>query len=567
MVGRHTIAAAPSHLSDQMTHNSPTKKRVWRQRVLWASGISVSLVVVWLAINIRPLVRTGSPLVTVSLETTGIVSPLDSNGDVDYLLALNQIASNGVTPENNAMVKIILALGPNVEGPIPGEFFDRLGMAPPPIDGNYFVSFPKWLERNGSSNRPDASEDPFLVLKHQNQLAKQFDFAFANPWSSDTCPELAEWREQQSNALALIRDGITQPQYYQPMISSRIDDVDVLSVKNVIASQLQVVAVAMSVDAMWHLHNGDVDASFNEAFAVYRLARHLNTSPQLIDGVTAVSLHTIADSIVVSICLSGKATENQLTTVLEKLNSIQPPLGCSRRLKTGSQFLMLDTVRALGRGDISFSELTVSADQQHDASASRIDKIGMNMVDASETMKVVKSWSDRYIDASNLTTWPDRRDAYARLDDDMQKLIISVSDPIRLARTFLAGRGAKGRLLADRIVTMLRPLVIIVETSEQHGILIFNRAKIAVALAAFQKKNGYYPANLDLLIPEHFTALPQDGFGNGPFKYKTSKNAFELYSVGENGIDENGLRLSPLSDDWKLDDALISWDDFINEQP
>lgn len=47
---------------------------------------------------------SGGAKITLSVATTRILEPLDEDGYVDYLGALNRMASAGVTPENNAAV-------------------------------------------------------------------------------------------------------------------------------------------------------------------------------------------------------------------------------------------------------------------------------------------------------------------------------------------------------------------------------------------------------------------------------------------------------------------------------
>ena len=47
------------------------------------------------------------PRITVSHETTRILRPLRGDGYVDYVAALNQMASQGVTPKNNAAVLFV----------------------------------------------------------------------------------------------------------------------------------------------------------------------------------------------------------------------------------------------------------------------------------------------------------------------------------------------------------------------------------------------------------------------------------------------------------------------------
>src|SRR5271163_71889 len=54
--------------------------------------------------------------VTISKETTFITAPLRKDGYVNYVAALNQRFGAGVTPENNAAVPFLKAMGPGEIG-------------------------------------------------------------------------------------------------------------------------------------------------------------------------------------------------------------------------------------------------------------------------------------------------------------------------------------------------------------------------------------------------------------------------------------------------------------------
>jgi len=74
----------------------------------------------------------GSSTFTVSPQTTYVTGPLDKDGYVDYVTALNERLGKGITPEKNANVLICQALGPHPEGSIlPAEYFQWLGIDPP----------------------------------------------------------------------------------------------------------------------------------------------------------------------------------------------------------------------------------------------------------------------------------------------------------------------------------------------------------------------------------------------------------------------------------------------------
>src|SRR5690606_11351594 len=67
--------------------------------------------------------------ITISRETTRLTAPLDEQGYVDYVAAINQQMSKGVTPETNAVVPIVQAVGPGlIDERIRDDYFRRLGI-------------------------------------------------------------------------------------------------------------------------------------------------------------------------------------------------------------------------------------------------------------------------------------------------------------------------------------------------------------------------------------------------------------------------------------------------------
>ena len=76
--------------------------------------------------------------ITVSPETMRLLGPLRPNGTVIYGRACNELAARGVTPENNAVVTLLHALGPkNVQSNDRDLFFAALKIAPVPEKGDY----------------------------------------------------------------------------------------------------------------------------------------------------------------------------------------------------------------------------------------------------------------------------------------------------------------------------------------------------------------------------------------------------------------------------------------------
>ena len=104
--------------------------------LLLVTVVVLLLLWAWGPVGIRML--TGGPAVKVMIseETTHIVKPLRNDGYVDYVAALNEQLSQGVTPQNNMVVLFLKAIGPyNIEEGQRNRYFRLLGIPPLPEEG------------------------------------------------------------------------------------------------------------------------------------------------------------------------------------------------------------------------------------------------------------------------------------------------------------------------------------------------------------------------------------------------------------------------------------------------
>ena len=82
-----------------------------------------------------------APKLPIGKETTYFTGPLDSNGYVNYVAALNDRLSRGITPDTNANVLIWKAIGPTPDNrKMPAEYFKWLGIEEPPPQGDYLIN-------------------------------------------------------------------------------------------------------------------------------------------------------------------------------------------------------------------------------------------------------------------------------------------------------------------------------------------------------------------------------------------------------------------------------------------
>jgi hypothetical protein len=81
---------------------------------------------------------------------------------------------------------------------------------------------------------------------------------------------------------------------------------------------------------------------------------------------------------------------------------------------------------------------------------------------------------------------------------------------------------------------------IFVERSRAKGRL----TATMLALRAYKVEVGHYPATLSELAPKYLRRVPLDPFSNNqPLRYKTTGIEYSLYSIGYDGVDDDGKAL------------------------
>ena len=178
------------------------------------SLVALSILGIVLAIvAVRFFTGKSRILPTISKETTYITEPLRSDGWPDYVAALNQRASKGVTPENNAAVLLWQATGPSaINAKCCKRYFQLLGMAPLPDHGDYFADLDTFVaHREDPHKPPEAAPGVDAVW---NQLWS----AMKRPWSKQEFPVLAGWLAANEKPLALVVEASRHPRFYDPLI-------------------------------------------------------------------------------------------------------------------------------------------------------------------------------------------------------------------------------------------------------------------------------------------------------------------------------------------------------------
>lgn len=489
--------------------------------------------------------------ITSSKETTYLTEPLTEDGRVDYLRALNERAGKGVTVENNAVVPLMRAFGPDVvDESVRKEFFNMLGVAVPPADGNYIESIDTFANRVAESKRDFKTVDAILDAR---------ELATEGPWRSDQFPHIKEWLEINKEPLEHIAAAVNRSHYYFVYLAPGNDnDGELLQdVLLPIARPTRAAAQLLAVRAMLRLGEGRILESQTDALACHRLGRLVGQGASLTEALLAVGIDAVAWHCDVSISQHAEFTSKQAEGFRRQLRQLPPLPDMAEKIDWNERLTYLNNVVYASKNGPERLIESVRG-KPGGANDGATNPNANAAVDWNAALRFGNNWYDRYADAFSKATHSERVRALEQCQEELKSLSKQAVAPKGLANTF----GAK--IVADEsvresnrenvkyllIATLMFPLKQLA-LSEDRARTRERLIDLTLAIAAFHADRDAFSDRLSDLMPDYVDKLPLDIFSDKPLVYMQQDNGYLLYSVGPNLKDDGGadFRASPTGDD------------------
>jgi len=477
--------------------------------------------------------------IRISHETTRITEPLDDEGHVDYVAWLNQRYGEGVTPENNAAVLVVQALGPAPEGdPLPASLFEQLGMPRPVADDKTYRPVDEFIDQiaqrageeatvegdippvNGLDEQPpeaDETPDP------REKLEKQLRSALVRPWSAEDYPWLAE-EVLPRNRAALDRfvEASRRSRWSVPLKP----DVALIEQIVVLQAALRDPGQLLCARAMHRLEAGDLDGACDDIIAVRRLGRLVRQGPTLIDSLVGITVGGWGIRAQAAMAHFGELSTGQRERLAHALDDLPPPHSLAELVDEGERFTALESIQLRARG-----KMAVDMSRSHKAALT-------TGVDWNRVLAQINNDYDQLVSALEPAS------AAARLQDtDKYYDLLSQR---RRNRSILSYTGSiisqhgRSKLVGQLISEIMLPSAISVNNAWNRATVYDDLAGLSLALGAYRAKHGEYPPSLDALVPQYVDALPQDLYTEEPYRYRRTEEGCVIYSVGPNGQDNQG---------------------------
>jgi hypothetical protein len=496
-------------------------------------------------------------LVTISKETTYITEPLQKDGYPDYVAAMNQRLSQGVTPENNAAVPFWKAMGPGgIEKEQREKYFKMLGIPPLPEKGEYYVTFTNFLKTratNDTSPLVTQGDNP------QKQLSDQLQARMKRPWSKRDFPRFAEWLEINEKPLLLMSEACQRPRRYEPLISSDDNEGMVMDVLLTGAQSSRECARALTARAMLRISEGRIDDAWDDLLNCHRLARLTGQGGTLVEALVCLTIDSIACAGDQTFLQNAKLTAGQIAKMRADLDKLPPIPSIADKIDMGERFMFLDSALTTARKGPSFLMKLDGGGARKSVWESLTDSLAPLAVDWDVVLSLGNSWYDRSVAAARKTSRTERVKAANELVKDLGQLTNRARDPKSIALSLLGNpRKANSERIGQMLVALLLPGVQASVEAEDRQTMQFNVTCLAFALAAYRADRGDYPPKLADLVPQYVKNLPKDIFNDeADLKYKLQDGGYLLYSVGRNGKDDGGRSYDDRKDDEDCDDLAV----------
>jgi hypothetical protein len=500
-----------------------------RRRRLWAIVLGIlalfAVLLVWAA-------WPGSSTFTVSPETTYVTEPLDKHGYVDYVTALNDRLCKGITPENNANVLIWQALGPHPEGgTMPPKYFQWLGIESPPEEGEYLVSWRDYVKQHVKTRDS----------KEREAYDDRMTGATKRPYTPKEQPELADWLKQNEKPLALVTQATWLTDYYNPLVPRSTEGWSSGLLSAVLANvqQCRELAAALACRAMLRVSEGKVDEAWQDLLACHRLGRLIARGGTAIEMSVGLAIDNIAARADVAFLDYAKLTSQQAMACLEDLRQLPTMSGLADKIDLGERFVLLSTIMLTARHGTPFVESLLDP-MSRPAKGDQIrDKLFTRSFNWDPAFRNANRWIDRSVAGLHLTGRDAREHEMTAINRDLGRLQGLLANTGIVEGSFM-GSESRGEMIGNIIIVVTLPGFHKIQSAAESCEQRQRNLHVAFALAAYQRDHDRYPAKLDELAPKNLDTIPDDLFSGKPLIYRPDEKGYLLYSVGVNGVDEDG---------------------------
>lgn len=450
-------------------------------------------------------------------DTTRITQPRLDDGTIDYLTAIENQFSQGVTLENNSFPVMLQALGrvslPKTQPP--DGITARLGMPPLPEKGDYFVNYGDFTKAKDGKAKDLPSEDGDIPESE-----------------SATRPSsvVDQWVAANEKPLAKIREASLKSRYFVPFNGGNRPEM-LISVLLPHLSPLREIGLALAIRSHARAAAGDVAGARDDAMTLHRLARLLGQAPTMIERIVAIAIDINACKADRAIASTGKMSAADLREYSAELSSMGDLEGAVPAIDTGERYIVLDTMQHMAHlSPMEAGRLYHSV--SNDGAAPAPFLFPFLPIPYEQSMIDANASYDGLLAALRKQTYAQRHEAIERWTQGMAEVSRG---------SFLSSKDSALHLcFPDWALQLFMPSLSRFQSRWELSRAQLRLTQVALLLDAWKLDRHEYPASLDDLAADAKKPLPLDNFTDRPLIYARSSTSYTLHSPGPDMIDNGG---------------------------
>jgi hypothetical protein len=272
----------------------------------------------------------------------------------------------------------------------------------------------------------------------------------------------------------------------------------------------------------------------------------------MIETLVGIALAAVATNAQVTLLGHGPHLPERLRVWLADVRALPPFPPMADKLDLGERFMALDALTSVvAAPDRGLSALSGGAGPAQKAHFT--DLLFTRNIDFDPAFRDVNRTYDRMAAAARLPDRSARKAEFARIGDEFEQGSRERARQSVLER-LAASKGARGAAIGHVLVGLMLPALDKLQDAMDRAEQTRRNLIVAAALGVYRADTGHYPSRLDELAPKYLPDVPRDLFSEKPLVYRPTEDGYLLYSVGVNGIDEDGRWTD---DDPKGDDLRV----------
>jgi hypothetical protein len=451
------------------------------------------------------------PPFSIGKETTAITSPLNADGTVDYIGAINQRVGSGVAPDQNGWVLWVQVSG---KEDLPQKTRDTMYQMAAgttiPEAGPFLQSAAVWF-----------TTDRQIAPNPAAALADKIDDLRLHLWTAKDAPEIADYLAAQQKPLDLAIQAAMRPKWWMPFIS--VDGRCAFGIILPGLSSMRQAANDLCARATLRAAAGDFNGFLADVTAVKHLARHV--APQAtITALFAFVIDQAADHAIAAAALSGNLSASQVAQLRVLIDADGLLDDLPKTLDIEERWGALDIAALLATGQL----FHLPAGHQFVTPFAGIDPA---RVDWDALLRRINADIDEDLRILKIPDLDQQAAAWNARDKQFKDALPS-PPPHDAAPKPGESRDAYTARITALFEGNVLPAFTRVGALRQRERLTNDLTRTLLAAAAFKARTTHWPDQLEDLVPTDLPTLPRD-FHNHPPAYSLTKNGPSLTTTAD----------------------------------